>query len=86
MTDIEEPMITASDVPPLPPATMLVLTPERTIELCVVVAAVPDVTVAVAHNRYGSVLYYALFREIPWGFSTARTPGGSTLSAATSPC
>ncbi|HYJ13624.1 MAG TPA: hypothetical protein VEW66_08535 [Thermomicrobiales bacterium] len=70
----------------LAPGTMLGLTPERTSELCVVVAAVPGITVAEARNRYGSVLYYALFQELPGEFSTARTPGGSTLTASTSPC
>lgn len=87
MTDIEHPLINPGDVPPLPESTLLVMTPERADERCVVENALPGVTVAEARDRYGSLIYLAFHYGHLAGWSTTPSPAGSTLAPAEgSPC
>lgn len=87
MTDIEHPLASPDDVPPLPEGTLLYLGAERSAERCVVEAALPGVTVAEVRDRYGTLIYLAFYRGDLVGWSTSASPAGSTFDpAATSPC
>jgi hypothetical protein len=79
LTDLDRPLETMADVPPIPPGTMLILVPERSSELCMIVRADPTATVAEARARDGTLLYTAFFHGPLPGWSTASTPAETSF-------
>jgi hypothetical protein len=86
MTDVSEPL-GQGPAPELADGTMLVIVPERAGERCAAEAMYPSATVAEARDRYGGLIYIAVYLEPLRGWSTRETPAGSTFAVATdSPC
>jgi len=85
--DVNSPMTDVSNVPGLPPGTLLLLIPERIGERCAIEKAHPDAAVAEVRAPGGELLYLAFYRQDLPAWSTGTTPDGTTFATIEStPC
>lgn len=85
VADIETPIDVPGDVPEIPADTVLAVVPERADEVCTIVAAAPELVVAEARARDGSLLYVAFYREGPVPWHPGETPAGTTFEIVPPP-
>lgn len=82
MIDLDAPLETPADIPPLPSGAILILVPERATERCAIEATHPGVLVSAVLTRDNAPLYYVFATEPPAFWSTAPTLAETTVSPA----
>jgi hypothetical protein len=83
--DVEGSIDDVASVPDVPAGTVLVLVPERAGEACTIVTAAPELTVAEARARDGTLLYMAFSREGSPAWHPGSTPAGTTFDIIPTP-
>lgn len=87
IADVTDPIEVAGLAPALPRDAVLVIIAERASERCDAERIYGDATMAEAHSRDGTLLYVAMYYGPLEGWSSARSPAGTTfVETASSPC